>query len=534
MAVRRHARDPLTLATELLPQHFSLAIAPIHRQIVRLAFPGSESRSPDASSSLPWSHGASVSPPPSPSPDPQLLALAAPRGFAKSTLCSFLLPLWSLCQNRKHFLVLISNTQAQAKKFLQMLRYEFETNDALRRAYPALTPHKDKWSDEEIELKRDGRLAHKVVAIGAGAQLRGLRFLQYRPDLLILDDLENEELVDSELRRDDLKAWLDRTVLHVNAQAEVVVIGTVLHEMSLLNRLVRQHLDEDKRAYGHWTRRVFQALEHDASTWDAYQSTEALVRLREQDPEAFTQEKQNEPVGLGYKSFDKPEFWGATRWRSDWPAELRIAITCDPACTDREYSDETAIVVAGWDSQARLWVLDLEHSKYTEPDAIIERLLAHWTRWTVHQAAHPTHQLYAMGIGKIAFQKYLLNQFTQMCALRQQHPYVVELKEDRDKTRRIRQLVPLFAQDRILLRPEMTYLEQQLRAFPKGRYDDVGDALAHHLAFGQRLPTAAPQTVPTPATTFKDYVDLAEAWKQERERLAPFNAEASFVPMLFN
>ena len=550
----RHRQDPLAFAHEVLPHHFSLATARLHEEIVRLVFPtmedarphdatGSESRASSGILSLPCSSSLPV---PSnisqqnpqlsvmQTRNPHLVAIAAPRGFAKSTLCSFLLPLWSICHDENHFIILISNTQAQAKKFLQMIRYEFETNGPLKQRYPALAPHKDKWSDEEIEVKRHGKLAHKIVAIGAGAQLRGLRFLQYRPDLIILDDIENEELVDSEIRREDLKAWLDRTVLHVNAKAAIVVIGTVLHEVSLLNRLVRQALDEDKRSYGRWTRRVFQAIELERSTWEAYQSTDSLHALREQDPESFNQEKQNEPVGLGYKSFDKPEFWTERRWRGDWPAELAISITCDPACTDKEYSDETAISIAGWDSRARLWSLDLEHNKYTEPDQIIERLLAHYLRWTEHEKSHPTHRFVAVGIEKIAFQKYLISQFKQICRLRHLHPHVVELKGDRDKTRRIRQLVPLFVQDRIFLRPEQTYLEHQLRAFPKGRYDDCGDALAYHLQFGHRLQSPAPTEPIVAPTTFKDYVDMAEAWKLERERLAPFNVDVTFIPRLFN
>lgn len=564
----KHSADPLRFALDILPHHFTLAIATLHRRIVSMAFPGTvatlnglESRANGGASPPPCSHPnsaqnfpptqksipdqsakvssgtkeASASERSGSSNDPLLLALAAPRGFAKSTLLSFLLPTWSICQDRKHFIILISNTQAQAKKFLQMVRYEFETNGRLKKAYPELTPNKVKWSDEEIELKRNGKLAHKIVAIGAGAQLRGLRFLQYRPDLIILDDVENEEMVDSEIRREDLKAWLDRTVLHVNAKADVVVIGTVLHEMSLLNRVVRQQLDEDKRSYSHWTRKVFQSLELNESTWEAYQSTSDLETLRKHDPEAFMQEKQNEPLGLGYKSFDKPEFWTEQRFRSDWPSEMSISITCDPASTNKEYSDETAIIVAGWDSKACLWVIDMEHNKYTEPDQIIDRLLFHWQRWTEFCKDRPSYSLYAMGIGKIAFQKYLMDQFKQSCKLRKMYPYVVQLKEDRDKTRRIRQLVPLFTQNRIFLRPEQTYLEQQLRAFPKGRYDDCGDALTHHLQFGHILPTAAPDmNAKKPKTTFKDYIDMAEEWKLERERLAPFNAEVTFVPMLHN
>ena len=530
LRVERYRRLPLVFAREALGHHFSLPVARLHEEIVRLVFPGSESPPPTQQHSLPCS---SVPVSPEPKPDTLYTALAAPRGFAKSTLVSFLRPLWALCHNEKHFIVLISNTHAQAVKFLQMIRYEFETNERLRQWYPDLTPNTDKWSDQEIELKRQGKLAHKIVAMGAGAQLRGLRFLQYRPDLLILDDVENEEMVDSEIRRADLKAWLDRTVLHVNAQAQVVVIGTILHEASLLNRLTRQAEDEDKRAYGHWSRRVFQALELEQSAWEGYQSTDALMRLREQDPEAFSQEKQNQPVGLGYKSFDKPEYWTERRFRGDWPPELSISITLDAASTNREYSDDTAMVVAGWDAQARLWVLEEEHAKWADPDVIIERLLAHYLKWTAHEQLHPTHRVYAVGIEKVAFQKFLIHQFQQTCRLRSLHPYVVELKGDRDKTRRIRELVPLFAQDRILLRPEMTFLEQQLRAFPKGAHDDVADALAYHLAFGHLLPPAATPDATPPGMTFKDYVEYAETWKQERQRLAgSWLDEMSVLPAL--
>ena len=550
---RRHASDPLRFARETCAHHLTLPVARLHEQLVMMTFgidgggrpgegEGSESHSLSQECSLPCSTPPLSLPVSEKFPaekivnsSPQYVAIAAPRCFAKSTWISFFLPLWSVCQNCKHFIVLISNTHAQAVKFLQMIRYEFETNEALKRLYP-LAPNKDKWSDQEIELLRGGKLAHKIVAMGAGAQLRGLRFLQYRPDLLILDDVENEELVDSEIRRADLKAWLDRTVLHVNAQAKVIVIGTILHEASLLNRLTRQHEDEDKRAYGHWTHRVFQAMEVDHSTWEAYQSTEALARLREQDPEAFSQEKQNQPVGIGYKSFDKPEFWTERRFRGDWPTELSISITLDPASTNREYSDDTAISVAGWDSQARLWVLEDEYAKFIDPDAIIDRLLAHYVRWTEHEKLYPTHRVYAIGIGKIAFKKYLEQQFKQVCRLRHLHPYVVELKEDRDKTRRIRELVPLFAQERIFFRPELTHLEQQLRAFPKGAHDDSADALAFHLQFGHLLPAAGETPSAEPQRmTFGEYVDVAEEWKRTRLRLAGLpGIDVHFVPSLWH
>src|SRR3990167_4272 len=66
-----HVRDPLRIALDTLPHHFSLAIAPLHRQIVSLAFnqrdfenvQGSESRVLGITSTLPCSTSIPPSPP---------------------------------------------------------------------------------------------------------------------------------------------------------------------------------------------------------------------------------------------------------------------------------------------------------------------------------------------------------------------------------------------------------------------------------------------------------------------------------------
>src|SRR3990167_6960060 len=64
-----HALDPLRFALDILPHHFSLAIAPLHREIVRLAFAdgahpsGSESRGVVETSPLPCSTPVPLSSP---------------------------------------------------------------------------------------------------------------------------------------------------------------------------------------------------------------------------------------------------------------------------------------------------------------------------------------------------------------------------------------------------------------------------------------------------------------------------------------
>lgn len=536
--VHTYAREPLRFAHEVFGHVFHLAFAPLHQEMAALIFPtdvAMESLSQGGKRSLPCStssHRPSACSPPT--------ALAAPRGFGKSKLCSFLLPMHALVTNRSAFTVLVSKTGGGAAvDSLKLIRTEWETNDRLRETYAMLKPNREKWSDHELEFTRTGKLAHKVLATSWGAQLRGKFFLAHRPEVIVLDDMEDEETVDSELLRADLKRWFDGTVLHVNPRAQIVLIGTILGDAALLNRVIRHPEDIDQRAYGHWQRRIFAALELERSTWEAYQSTEQLLLEQERNPESFSQEKQNIPVGVGYKSFDKPEFWTERRWwhdESEVPRDLMISLTVDPAATNREYSDETAICAAGWDPEGRLWVLDLEHGKYAEPDWLLSRIFYHYDRWC-HQPEHPGWQFYAVGIEKVGFQKFLIHLFEQEARKRGVRPHVVELKGDRDKTRRIRQLVPLFAQDTIRLRADLLSLELQLRAFPKGVHDDQADALAAHLQLSSILPTATSPRDPQPAPmTLSQYMDLGDTGKRAKEVSLPYTQglpEVEWMPALW-
>lgn len=81
----------------------------------------------------------------------------------------------------------------------------------------------------------------KIQVAGSGKRLRGLRHGAYRPDLVIDDDLENDENVASPEQRDKLHSWFNKTLMpldEVGGKIDFVIIGTILHYDSLLNRLL--------------------------------------------------------------------------------------------------------------------------------------------------------------------------------------------------------------------------------------------------------------------------------------------------------
>jgi len=525
-----YASDPLAFARAIFPHHFTRHAATFHDELVQVLFGLSTPKGegvraegdPDTSlapSSFPTTFSALA--------PPRHVAVAAPRGFAKSTLASFLLPLWGMIFGGRRFIVLVSNTHAQAVKFLQAIKMEWEVNGALRALVPDLRPNLEKWAEDDCEW-HIGADRIKIVAVGVGAQLRGLKFLQYRPDCIIIDDGEDDEMVRSETRRADLQWWLDHVVLNTNPRAWVVMVGTILHEASLLNRLVRRLEPADQRRYRTWTTRIYQALLAETSTWPEHQPTEQLLEEREANPYAFAQEKQNEPVPPEYCPF-KPEYFRDALWwhhEAELPSALTVSVTLDPACTDREYSDETAIAVAGWDAHGTLWVLDLLHEKYADPSDILDMLFSTYRTWQQRCAHRPGWDFYCVGIEKIAFQKFLINLFQQECRQRNVRPYIQELKGDRDKTRRVWQLEPLFRQNRIRVNGTLLSLEAQLRAFPNGAHDDQADALAYHLALGAVLPRAQDEAIVETGYTFKDYAEASERRRRQRATLLVPTIEA--------
>lgn len=169
-------------------------------------------------------------------------AIAAPRGEAKSTLVSQLFVLWCLVTGRKKYPVIVMDSIDQAYPMLEAIKAELEFNPRLAMDFAEVVGQGRVWQAGTIVTRNDA----KVQVAGSGKKLRGLRHGPYRPDLAVLDDIENDEQVRSPEQRDKLQSWLAKTVLPLGAAGEkfdVVYIGTILHYDSVLARtLANPHI----------------------------------------------------------------------------------------------------------------------------------------------------------------------------------------------------------------------------------------------------------------------------------------------------
>jgi len=127
----------------------------------------------------------------------RFVAIAAPRGFAKSTAITFSFTLAAIMFREKNFILIVSDTEAQAIGFLQLIKLEIVENEDIRRLFGLRmndkgTPLFTKESEADlIGVFEDGK-KFRIMAKGSEQKLRGLLWNGQRPDMIICHEKDTE------------------------------------------------------------------------------------------------------------------------------------------------------------------------------------------------------------------------------------------------------------------------------------------------------------------------------------------------------
>lgn len=457
--IRRHLRDPANVESWLLvfPNHVRKATPDFHRAIL---------------------HEAVL---------PGRVAIAAPRGGAKSTVVDVVAAASLVLTGRKHFPLLISDTYSQAKLQLAALKHELETNPYIHWLYGDVIG--DVWGEDRIIINTPyGEVM--MQALGAGMKIRGLRFRQWRPDHVILDDLENSEAVASSDRRDKLMRWLQYDLLRAlsSDNASITFLGTVLHGDALLKKAI----DREGMFKG-WRSLVFKAIQEDGtSLWPAQWPITYLRDIRD-NPEhpdyvgtyVFAQEMQNEPqddrdriikrewlakYSLRFMVKKQQAQTDEERLKK-WLSTLQVFGGVDPSISQKETADLFAFYTLGFDPKTgREYELDLIAGRFTIEEQV-DIILKGFEKWGHEE----------IGIETVAYQEGLKQLVRSEAAKRRILGLRTRgIKTSTDKIRRARIHSVAFEGGFVLLNQEheeTEALKHELLEFPHGAHDDRFDAL---------------------------------------------------------
>ncbi|MDN5665081.1 MAG: phage terminase large subunit [Psychrobacter sp.] len=451
----------------------------------------------------------------------ELDALAAPRGEAKSTIVTRLFALYCVVTDQKKYIAIISDSIDQSSEFLQAIKTELEFNPRIKADFPKAFGTGRIWQTETINTAN----GIKIQCAGARKKMRGWVYGAYRPDLVLLDDLENDENVENPDQRDKLERWLKRTPLKLAAAGEkmdVVYIGTILHHDSVLNRILKNK---------GWTTRVFRALiewpdnmklwdeweaiYHDEGelaaiafyqknkrkmdkgavvSWDARPILELMIIRARDGHSNFDSELQNDPAA----GEDSPFSESINYWR-ELPAGLIYFAAVDPSLgkksKTRKKGDPSAIIVGGYDRMHGILYIVVADIQRRTPDKIISDVIK-------YQKEYP--QILGWAVESVAFQEFLRTELVKRSAQQGIHVPAIPVFPHGDKALRIIALQPHMANGLILLHHKQKTLIAHFTHFPKHENDDGPDGteMAWKLATGFSRAAATPMAafnVPQPS-----------------------------------
>lgn len=412
------------------------------------------------------------------------VGIAAPRGHAKSTIVDLVYLSWLILNERKHYIILVSDTYSQSVGFVGTLRDELDNNETVLWLYGNIRG--EKWQEDKFETNR----GVMVQARAYGMKIRGLKYRQYRPELLLFDDLENDESVKSNDQREKLKKWFTLAALPAMAKnGRAVVIGTILHGDSLLMNIISQNGE-----FAGWKTKLYKALNYDANgenptaLWPDMYSVKELTAMRSDpnDPNykgsfVFAQEYQNEPI-------DEMDAIILRKWIDiiDMPQQktiLKRGFTGDPAISKTDTADFFA-KARGFTyyevepitniKELHLIITQLGNDKFSFQEGIDD--IVSWFN---------QEQTDIVGLELVAFQ--------QAYAASLPIP-VTSLVPDKDKRRRTLAISRFFEGNRIHFLKGITNLDlaiDQLVHFPSVKHDDMVDAITYlidMLMFNTSLP----------------------------------------------
>lgn len=391
------------------------------------------------------------------------------RGGAKSTIAEEGILLGAAFREYRNFII-VGDTAQRAGERLGAIKYEVETNELLLQLFGDLKG--ETWTDDEIVLSNGTRL----LSMGRGQSIRGIKFNDMRPDGWFCDDLENEESVRTPDAREKTRKWFMKELMPAcDPNHHGRMAATPLDPESLPMILARPGSGFRLRTYPI----EYRGTEKEGlrqPTWpdrfplpeiDAIQARYAsLGMMREYNMEYMVKAET-----VAEKSFKSDMFRIEPTLRT-WQAVYTMT---DPARTIGAKSATTGGCAWSWIGN-RLVVWE-GWAKKLLPDEIVQ------AQFDMHERYHPT----LMGIEEDGLNEFLLQPLRHEQSRRHVMLPLKPMKAPKGKLDFIRALQPFFNAREVIFAADCPDLRSQLLAFPTGAID-APNALAYALAMRPGAP----------------------------------------------
>lgn len=412
------------------------------------------------------------------------VAIAAPRGHGKSTAITHAYILASVLFRARRFVLLVSDTESQAVNFLNDLKAELKDNEDLIALFGVKGFITDTETNIVVEMN-DG-YTFRIYTRGSEQRVRGLKWNQLRPDLIVCDDLENEEVTANSDRREKFRKWFYGALLPSKSHDGIVrIVGTILHLDSLLNRLMpyekdKTTIDEELKTYNFTTKKTWKSVRYRAHNadfsmilWNDRYTKEFFISKKEEYDlqgigEIYAQEFLNYPIDESTSYFRRDDL--LAQREQDEKSNKVFYAAIDFAISTRERSDYTVIAICGVDELGILHVEDIRRGRWDSAQ-ILEEIFA------AHLRYKPDLFITERGV----IEKTLGPLVRSEMMKRNTYINLYPESPTKDKLSRARALQARMKAGSVRFKKDASWyfdLEDEMIHFPKTKHDDQVDALS--------------------------------------------------------
>lgn len=445
--------------------------------------------------------------------------VAAPRGHAKSTNFTFKDSLHAALYQYKHYIIILSDSSDQAEGFLTDIKTELEDNGDIHEDFGR--QQGKIWKSNIILTARDV----KIEAIGSGKKIRGRRHRAWRPDLIVLDDVENDENVNTPEQRRKLESWYNKAVSNAgDTYTDIMYIGTILHYDSLLSNVLKKpeyktkvyqavlSFAEREDLWDKWTeiytnlfdeehkehaRTFYEANEDEMLKgtivlWPEKQDYYKLMVARVSYGEAaFNSELQNNPIDPDNAAFNPEWFDYYEEELMDWKDSRYIFVGAnDPSLGKNKKADTSSIINLALDQYTGYMYVEAASVERRKPDVIINDVfeMSRRLKRDYHKG------FFRFGVETVQFQYFFKEVMAQLSAEMGEYIPIEEIQSIANKMLRIQSLQPYIKNGYIKFNRKHKTLLKQLEEFPMGKNDDAPDGLQMAVALAVMVKSMARKT----------------------------------------
>lgn len=351
----------------------------------------------------------------------------------------------------------------------------------------------DRWNQDQIVVKQRKKAlsAPTIGTTGVESEMTSTHY-----DIIICDDLQGLQNSQTPEQRQKVKRFFNSLLDLLEPGGLLVVVGTRWHQDDIYAHImenegeyfditVRRVVEDGKLIFPKKFSQRFDPVRKAWMMCPADNRMDYIEHLKKSKGSDFYAQYMNNPIDEEHQIF-KPAYF---KYWEKRPDHLHIAMTIDPAISLKQEADYTAIPVVGMDPDWNIFLLDYIRGHWT-PAQIVDNIFQ----------MHAKYKPNATGLETIGFQKTLKYAIEEEMRKRRYYFPIDEIKTGNQvsKEYRIKALEPYYRDGKVHHAKWMKGrdLEDELQSFPRGRNDDLIDALS--MSLNLLVPGRAPNTFQVP------------------------------------